>query len=56
MSDFTELMISRRSVRKYKAAQIPEESLQAIVKTGSMHQTVEIHKCGISQFFKIRIH
>jgi nitroreductase len=34
MSDFTELIMSRRSVRKYKEAQIPEESLQAILKTG----------------------
>jgi nitroreductase len=34
MSDFTELIMSRRSVRKYKEAQIPEESLQAILKAG----------------------
>ena len=34
MSDFTELIMSRRSVRKYKEAQIQEESLQAILKTG----------------------
>jgi nitroreductase len=34
MSDFTELKMSRRSVRKYKEVQIPEESLQTIVKTG----------------------
>ncbi|MGD0717163.1 MAG: nitroreductase family protein [Halobacteriota archaeon] len=34
MSDFTELIMSRRSVRKYKEEQIPEESLQAILKAG----------------------
>jgi len=34
MSDFTELIMSRRSVRKYKEAQIPEESLRTILKAG----------------------
>jgi nitroreductase len=34
MTNFTELIMSRRSVRRYKEAQIPEESLQAIIKAG----------------------
>lgn len=34
MIEFTELVMSRRSVRKYKAEQIIEEGLQAILKAG----------------------
>jgi len=34
MSKFTELIISRSSIRKYKANQITEESLQIILKAG----------------------
>ncbi len=34
MNEFTELIISRRSVRKYRAEQVKEEQLQAIVKAG----------------------
>lgn len=34
MNEFTELIVSRRSVRKYKAEQIAEEHLQAILKAG----------------------
>jgi nitroreductase len=55
MSDFTELIMSRRSVRKYKEAQIPEESLQAILKAGIFAPNGGLHNCGISPFFKTRI-
>lgn len=34
MNELTELIISRRSVRKFKAEQITEERLQAILKAG----------------------